>query len=88
MQLLELEPRELVVSAMKRSNSGKGLIVRIYNPLTHAVEAALRPGLVFSQAFVTNLQEEQQEQLLWSGEEEKILHVGVRAGEIATILFL
>jgi alpha-mannosidase len=88
MQLLELEPRELVVSAMKRSNSGKGLIVRIYNPLTHAVEAALRPGLVFSQAFVANLQEEQQEQLLWSGEEEKILHVGVRAGEIATILFL
>jgi len=88
MQLLELEPRELVVSAIKRSNSGKGLVVRIYNPLTHAVEAALRPGLVFSQAFVANLQEEQQEQLLWSGEEEKILHVGVRAGEITTILFL
>jgi alpha-mannosidase len=88
MQLLELEPRELVVSAMKRSNSGKGLVVRIYNPLTHAVEAALRPGLVFSQAFVANLQEEQQEQLLWSGEEEKILHVGLRAGEVATILFL
>jgi len=88
MQLLELEPRELVVSAIKRSNSGKGLVVRIYNPLTHAVEAALRPGLVFSQAFVANLQEEQQEQLLWNGEEEKILHVGVRAGEITTILFL
>ncbi len=52
------------------------------------LEAALRPGLVFSQAFVANLQEEQQEQLLWSGEEEKILHVGVRAGEITTILFL
>jgi mannosylglycerate hydrolase len=87
-QLLEVEPRELVVSAIKRSNSGKGMVVRVYNPLAHAVEAALRPGLVFSQAFVANLQEELQEQLLWTGEEEKVLHVGVRSGEIKTIMLL
>ncbi len=88
MQLLEVEPRELVVSAIKHSNTGKGMLVRVYNPLTHAVEAALRPGLVFSQAFVANLQEEHQEQLLWSGEGGSTLHVNMRAGAITTIVFL
>src|SRR6266516_430811 len=79
--LIEVEPPELVLSAIKRRNSGKGLVVRLYNPLTHAVEATLRPGVVLSKAFVANLQEEEQEQLLWSGETEP-LHVGMRAGEI------
>jgi mannosylglycerate hydrolase len=86
-RLLALEPPELVVSAIKRSNDGMGLVVRVYNPLRHAVEAALSPGLVFSQAFVANLQEAPREQLLWSGEEGDALHFGVRAGEITTLLF-
>ena len=86
--LIEVEPRELVVSAIKRSNSGDGLVVRVYNPLAHAVEAALRPGVAATRAFVANLQEEPQEQLLWSGEEDGPLHVGIRAGGITTILFL
>ncbi len=86
MQLLAFEPVELVLSAIKRSDDGQGMVVRLYNPLTHAVEAALRPGLVFSQAFVANLQEEYQEQLPWSGEEGETLHVGMRAGEITTIV--
>ena len=86
--LLEVEPRELVVSAIKCSNTGEGLIVRVYNQLAHAVEAAIRPGLVFSSAFVANLQEKPQEQLFWSGEEDEPLHVGIRAGGIMTVLFL
>ena len=85
--LIEVEPRELVVSAIKRSNAGQGLIVRIYNPLGHAVEARLRPGFACSKAFVTNLQEEQIEQLFWSREDDGPLSVGLRAGEIVTILF-
>jgi mannosylglycerate hydrolase len=90
--LIEVEPRELVVSAIKRSNSGEGLIVRVYNPLSHAVEASLRPGVAVSKAFVTNLYEEQQEQLFWSGEGNKEIpsqpiHIGMRAREIVTILF-
>jgi len=85
--LIEVEPRELVVSAIKRSNSGDGLVVRVYNPLAHAVEAALRPGVAATRAFVANLQEEPQEHLLWSGEEDGPLHVGIRAGGITTILF-
>ncbi len=85
--LIEVEPPELVLSAIKRRNSGKGLVVRLYNPLTHAVEATLRLGVVLSKAFVANLQEEEQEQLLWSGETEP-LHIGMRAGEITTLLFV
>jgi len=94
--LLEVEPRELVVSTIKRSNSGEGLIVRVYNPLSHAVEASLRLGLAASKAFVTNLYEEQQEQLFWSGEGNKEapsqansspVRVGIRSREIVTILF-
>jgi len=86
--LIEVEPCELVVSAIKRSNSGDGLVVRVYNPLSHAVEAALRPGVASTRAFVANLQEEPQEQLLWGGEDDGPLHVGIRAGGITTLLFL
>ncbi len=86
-KLITVEPREIVISAIKRDSSGQGLIVRLYNPLAHAVEAALLPGVATTQAFVANLQEEQQEQLLWNGEAEEPLHVGVRAGGIVTIWF-
>lgn len=90
---LELEPPELVVSAIKRSNAGDGIIVRIYNPLTHAVEASLRPGFACTKAFVTNLQEQPQEQLFWTGQEgagnqeAEVLYLGLRAGQILTLLF-
>src|SRR6266567_4326377 len=90
--LVEVEPQELVVSAIKCSNAGEGLIVRVYNPLDHAVEASLRPGVAATRAFVTNLHEERREQLFWSGEgneghESEPVHVGMRAGEILTIVF-
>ncbi len=84
---IEAEPSELVVSAVKRSNNGQGLIVRIYNPLGYAVEATIRPGVASTKAFVANLQEEIQEQLFWSGEEGEGLHMGIRAREIMTVLF-
>src|SRR6266567_4147939 len=84
--LIEVEPRSLVVSAIKQHHTGEGIIVRLYNPLPHAVEAALRPGFATGKAFVTNLLEEPQEQLFWAGEEP--LHIGLRASEIVTVLFL
>jgi alpha-mannosidase len=82
--MIEVEPRGLVVSAIKRS--GDGVIVRIYNPLPHAVEASLRPGFACEKAFATNLLEEPQRQLFWNDLEP--LHIGLRSGEIATILFI
>jgi len=85
--LIEVEPRELVVSAIKRSNPGDDLVVRVYNPLSRAVEASLRPGFACSKAFVANLQEQPQEQLFWSGSDGEPVHVGMLSGEILTILF-
>ena len=91
--LLEVEPRELVVSAIKQSNTGSGLIVRVYNPLAHAVEASIRPVIDCTKAFVVNLAEEPQEQVFWSGEEHDgdsqgtPLYMGIGAGKIVTILF-
>ncbi len=89
--LIEVEPRELVVSAIKRSNSGEGLVVRVYNPLSRAVEASLRPGEHLQgkrlhKAFLANLQEEPQEERLLSDAEP--IHFGMRSGEILTALFL
>ncbi len=43
-RLVSVEPPALVVSAIKRSNDGQGLIVRIYNPLTRSLEASIQPG--------------------------------------------
>jgi mannosylglycerate hydrolase len=43
-RIVTVEPPELVVSAIKRSNDGKGLVVRVYNPLTDVVEATIQPG--------------------------------------------
>ena len=88
--LIEIEPRELVVSAIKRQHAGSGFIVRVYNPLAHAVEASIRPGVDSSKAFVANLLEEAQEQLFWNGGAGgagEPVYVGIRAGEIKTILF-
>ncbi|HKV58326.1 MAG TPA: glycoside hydrolase family 38 C-terminal domain-containing protein [Ktedonobacteraceae bacterium] len=82
--MVEVEPRSIVVSAIKRN--GEGVIVRIYNPLSRTVEASLRPGFACEKAFATNLLEERGQQLPWNGREP--LRVGLRSGEIATILFI
>jgi alpha-mannosidase len=80
--LVEVEPRALVVSAVKQSETGQGVIVRIYNPLSHAVEATIRPGFACTKAFVTNLNED-----LTGHPFEVPLHIGLRSGEILTVLF-
>ena len=82
--MIEVEPRGLVVSAIKRGS--EGIIVRIYNPLPHAVEASLRPGFACEKAFAANLLEEPQRQLFLNSQEP--LHIGLRSGEIATVLFI
>ena len=90
--LVEVVPRTLEVSAIKRSENGQGVIERVYNPMSHSVEASLRPGFACSRAFVTNLQEEieagQQRGMAEAGHPQGVpLHFGLRAGEIMTILF-
>ena len=82
--MIEVAAHGVVVSTIKRS--GEGVIVRLYNPLPHAVEANLRPGFACEKAFAANLLEEPQRQLSWDGVEA--LRIGMRSGEIVTILFI
>jgi alpha-mannosidase len=81
--LIEVEPRTLVVSAIKQSETGQSVIVRVYNPSSQAVEASLRPGFACTNAFVAKLDEEPE-----AGHPQGVpLHVSLRAGEILTVLF-
>lgn len=83
--LLDVTPGSLVVSAIKHGADGRGLIIRVYNPLPEPVAATIRPGIAFTQADVTNLQEEQQAQLTADGAAGKPLMISIRAGGIATV---
>jgi alpha-mannosidase len=86
--LLEVSPRELVVSAIKRSNDGQGIVVRVYNPLSRPVEAVICPGFSFAQAHRANLLEERQEALpIVADAAGGAVHVQVGGGGITTLIF-
>jgi hypothetical protein len=56
----------------------------MYNPLSHPVEATIRPGFACTKAFVTNLNED----MNMAGHPQGVpLHIDLRSGEIVTILF-
>jgi mannosylglycerate hydrolase len=86
--LLEVSPRELVVSAIKRSNDGQGVVVRVYNPLSRSVQAVVRPGFSFVHAHRANLLEERQEaQLVVADAAGRAVHIQVGGGGITTLIF-
>lgn len=58
LSLLTLEPEVLVLSAVKRSESGDALIVRFYNPTPEAVEATVTLFRPIRAAQLVNLNEE------------------------------
>jgi alpha-mannosidase len=82
--LVEVEPRELAVSAIKPSNSGKEFVVRVYNPLNHTVHASIRSGIAFRQAFVANLLEEHMETL---ATDDAVVHMDIHGSGIMTVVF-
>jgi mannosylglycerate hydrolase len=82
--LVEVTPATVVVSAIKRGNDGRGMVIRIYNPLSHGVEAQIRPGFSFTHAWAANLVEERQEALAFSGDQGVNVHL--RAGGIMTVI--
>jgi alpha-mannosidase len=84
--LVEVEPRALVVSALKRHIDGLGLVVRVYNPLDHEVEARITPGIAFQHVFMTNLLEERQQPLELAAGAQSV-QVNIRSGGITTLLF-
>jgi alpha-mannosidase len=56
--LVELEPRGLVLSALKPAEQGPGLVLRVLNPGDTAVAARVRPGFAFERATPVRLDEE------------------------------
>lgn len=64
---LEIEPDSLVLSAFKRSEDGKGWIVRFYNPTTRPVQARLKIFKKIVSASLVNLEEKEIRQLRPSG---------------------
>jgi alpha-mannosidase len=57
-RLVEVEPAEVVVSAVKQPEDGGGLVVRVFNPLPYAVDMQCELGLPFKTASLVNLREE------------------------------
>ena len=93
--LITVEPRELVVSALKQYSDGQGLVVRLYNPLKHTVRGWVRPGIVFKQVRLANLVEEVTETMVVSSEtseqsiqETQSIPVELRGGGILTLVFV
>jgi alpha-mannosidase len=77
-----------VVSAIKRSNDGQGVVVRVYNPLSRVVEATIRPGFSFTRAQQANLLEERQETLpIAEDAAGREVQVQVGGGGITTLIF-
>ena len=91
--LIQVEPAELVVSAIKRSNDGSGLIVRVYNPHDHDIEATLRPNMGIGadtheghdiHASLVNLQEEPVANIALK---EHAIRITIQGNGIMTVLF-
>lgn len=82
-------PASLNVSAIKRAEDEDALVVRIYNPLDHAVRGEIILARPFRDVRVVNLNED--EVADHSEDLARILstgvRVGLRAGEIKTLLF-
>ncbi|GAC1354764.1 MAG: hypothetical protein NVS4B11_32090 [Ktedonobacteraceae bacterium] len=85
--LVEVEPHTLVVSMIKRSNDGRGLVVRVYNPLHSTVNAKIRPGVAFVQAYMANLVEERQASVELTPQHTQSVEVAIRSGGIVTLVF-
>ncbi len=82
LSFLALEPSILILSAVRRSADGEGLVVRFYNPAEEAATATLSSWRPLETAYHLNLNEERQERLALA--DEHTLIVSVRGGQIMT----
>jgi hypothetical protein len=56
--LLTLEPRELLLSALKPADDGDGIVLRVHNPTDQGAEAVVRLGFDIASAHAVRLDEE------------------------------
>ena len=82
---LRLEPDTLLLSAVKQSQTGDRLIIRIFNPGDEPVEAAMRLFWPIEAAYEVNLREERQRALDVEDERQVTLTVGRK--QVKTVSF-
>jgi mannosylglycerate hydrolase len=80
-QFLQVEPEELVVSAIKGSEDGKALILRLYNSSSKPVDGKIILSFEVSEAFEANLNEESGDPLEM---DDLTINFYVRGAEIKT----
>jgi alpha-mannosidase len=84
--LLGLEGGPLVLSAVKESEDGTGIIVRVYNPGPAAVEGVLRCARPVKKALFVNLNEDVTGEAEVSGDSRGAsVRLDVPAGGIVTL---
>ena len=83
--LFSIEPENLILSAFKRAEDRESYILRIYNPTEEVINGEITLNVPFKKAFLTNLDEERQEEL--TVENESIVRVVVNKGKISTLEF-
>jgi mannosylglycerate hydrolase len=86
---IAIEPGELVLSALKQSNDGRGVVVRVYNPTDHDVNAKISPQFAFTQVYMANLLEEylMEESSLLTIEAGSV-KMSIRGRAIMTLIFI
>jgi mannosylglycerate hydrolase len=82
---LELEPPEFVISAIKMSEDGKGMVIRGYNISSETIHIHLKPWHNFMSVFKTNLAEDGGEKL--DGDSSGCVRLKVNPHEIVTLKF-
>jgi alpha-mannosidase len=82
--LIEIEPPEVVLSALKLAEDGEGVVARVYNIVPEPVEARVRLLLPFERVELIDLNEENPEAIDTEG---GAVRLHLRPNEIATLKF-
>lgn len=69
---LQIDPKELVLTALKRAENGEGIVVRLFNPTQKSVEGSLRLATPVKLARYTDLAETPGEALKTQGNDVAI----------------
>jgi alpha-mannosidase len=83
LSFLSIEPETIPISAIKKSESGQGMIVRFYNPGSRKVRARLRFFRPIARAYLVRLDETRLKPLRIVGGNSVVVHVGSK--EIITV---
>ncbi len=60
---VEINPTEIVLSALKRCEKRESLVLRLYNPTSEEITGLVKCGLPVKEAWLTNMNEERRDQL-------------------------